>query len=291
MTHDLEGKVILITGATDGIGRAAAMEFAKRGATLTIVGRNREKTAQVLAELKEASGNQHIDLLICDLSRIADVKRAAEEFKAKHDRLDVLVNNAGATFKQPMSGPDGYELTFTLNHLAYFQLTTSLFDPIRKTPGSRVVSTSSSMQARGNLDLKKTPTSLEGSGPQAYATSKLANILFTKELQRRLSQTTATANCFEPGMVRTQFGGFGSDQGFLLNLVYALAKPFSSTPEQGADSLVWLATSPEAASLKGEYVSKRRPVTPQKQALDSNLATDLWTLSEKLCENAATCTT
>lgn len=291
MTHDLEGKVILITGATDGIGRAAAMEFAQRGATLTIVGRNREKTAQVLAELKEASGNQHIDLLICDLSRIADVKRAAEEFKAKHDRLDVLVNNAGATFKQPMSGPDGYELTFTLNHLAYFQLTTSLFDLIRKTPGSRVVSTSSSMQARGNLDLKKTPTSLEGSGPQAYATSKLANILFTKELQRRLSQTTATANCFEPGMVRTQFGGFGSDQGFLLNLVYALAKPFSSTPEQGADSLVWLATSPEAASLKGEYVSKRRPVTPQKQALDSNLATDLWTLSEKLCENAATCTT
>lgn len=291
MTHDLEGKVILITGATDGIGRAAAMEFAKRGATLTIVGRNREKTAQVLAELKEASGNQHIDLLICDLSRIADVKRAAEEFKAKHDRLDVLVNNAGATFKQPMSGPDGYELTFTLNHLSYFQFTTSLFDLIRKTPGSRVVSTSSSMQARGNLDLKKTPTSLEGSGPQAYATSKLANILFTKELQRRLSQTTATANCFEPGMVRTQFGGFGSDQGFLLNLVYALAKPFSSTPEQGADSLVWLATSPEAASLKGEYVSKRRPVTPQKQALDSNLATDLWTHSEKLCENAATCTT
>jgi len=282
--------VILITGATDGIGRAAAMEFAKRGATLTIVGRNREKTAQVLAELKEASGNQHIDLLICDLSRIADVKRAAEEFKAKHDRLDVLVNNAGATFRQPMIGPDGYELTFTLNHLAYFQLTTSLFYLIRKTPGSRVVSTSSSMQARGNLDLKKTPTSLEGSGPQAYATSKLANILFTKELQRRLSQTTATANCFEPGTVRTQFGGFGSDQGFLLNLVYALAKPFSSTPEQGADSLVWLATSPEAASLKGEYVSKRRPVTPQKQALDSNLATDLWTLSERLCENAASCT-
>lgn len=286
MTQDLVGKVILITGATGGIGKAAATEFAKRGATLTIVGRNKQKTEQVLAELKSTSGNPKLDLLLCDLSRMADVKRAAEEFKARHERLDVLVNNAGATFKKPTRGPDGFELTFALNHLAYFQLTTSLLDLLRKTPGARVVSTSSSMQTRGKLDLAKTPTSLEGSGPNAYATSKLANILFTKELQRRLEGTTAIANCFEPGMVRTQFGGFGSDQGFLVNIVYTLAKPFSSTPEQGADSLIWLATSPEAAALKGEYVSKRRAVTPQKQALDSKLAADLWTLSEKLCAEA-----
>ncbi len=286
MADDLEGKVILITGATDGIGKAAATEFAKRGATLTIVGRNKLKTEQVLAELRTSSRNESINMLLCDLSRVADVKRVAEEFKAKHERLDVLVNNAGATFKKPTMGPDGYELTFALNHLAYFQLTTSLLDLIRKTPGARVVSTSSAMQARGRLDLEKTAHSMEGSGPSAYATSKLANVLFTKELQRRLSETTATANCFEPGMVRTQFGGFGSDQGFLLNLVYTLAKPFSSTPVQGADSLIWLATSPEAASLKGEYVSKRRPVSPQKQALDAMLAADLWTASEKLCAEA-----
>jgi len=286
MTQDLVGKVILITGATDGIGKAAATEFAKRGAMLTIVGRNKEKTERVLEDLRAASGNQNIGLLLCDLSRMADVKRAAEEFKATHDRLDILVNNAGATFKAPTMGPDGFELTFALNHLAYFQLTTSLLDLLRKTPGARVVSTSSSMQARGKLDLAKTPASLEGSGPNAYATSKLANILFTKELQRRLDGSTAIANCFEPGMVRTQFGGFGSDQGILLNLVYALAKPFSSTPEQGADSLVWLATSPDATSLKGEYVSKRRASRPQKQALDAKLAADLWTLSEKLCAEA-----
>jgi NAD(P)-dependent dehydrogenase (short-subunit alcohol dehydrogenase family) len=285
--HDLTGKVLLVTGATDGIGKAAAMEFAKRGAMLTIVGRSQEKTAQVLAELKQASSNQHIESLICDLSRMADVRRAAEAFKATHDRLDVLVNNAGATFKAPVMGPDGVELTFALNHLAYFQLTTALLDLIKKTPGARVVSTSSGMQARGKIDLAETPTSLKGSGPDAYAASKLANVLFTKELQRRLVGTTATANCFEPGMVRTQFGGFGSDQGVLLNIVYALAKPFSSTPEQGADSLIWLATSPEAASLKGEYVSKRKPITPQKQALDAKLATDLWTLSEKLCAEIA----
>lgn len=286
MAQDLKGKVILVTGATDGIGKAAATEFAKRGATLTIVGRNKEKTAHVVAELKSLSGNQDIDSLVCDLSRMTDVKRAADEFKAKHDRLDILVNNAGATFKKPVQGPDGFELTFALNHLAYFELTTELLDLIRKTPGARVVSTSSAMQARGKLDLSTTPTSLEGSGPRAYATSKLANILFTKELQKHLEGTTATANCFAPGMVRTQFGGFGSDQGFLVNLVYALAKPFSITPEQGADSLVWLATSPEAASLKGEFVAKRRAVTPQKQALDAKLAAGLWTLSEKLCAKA-----
>lgn len=286
MEQDLAGKVFLVTGATDGIGKAAAGEFARRGATLTIVGRNKQKAEQVLAELKAASGNQKVDLLLCDLSRMADVKRAAEEFEAKHVRLDALVNNAGATFKKPTMGPDGYELTFALNHLAYFQLTTSLLDLLRKTPGARVVSTSSSMQARGRLDLAKTPTSLEGSGPRAYATSKLANVLFTKELQRRLAGTTVTANCFEPGMVRTQFGGFGSDQGLLLNLVYALAKPFSVTPEQGADPLVWLATSPEAASLRGEYISKRRPVAPQKQALDPKLAADLWDVSERLCAQA-----
>ncbi|AYB53079.2 SDR family oxidoreductase [Ralstonia solanacearum] len=287
MAQDLTGKVFLVTGATEGIGKAAATHFAKRGATVTLIGRNKEKAERVVDELKAASGNHNLDCLICDLSRLADVRRAAEDFKAKHGRLDVLVNNAGATFKSPVIGPDGFELTFALNHLSHFQLTHSLFDLIRQTPGARVVSTSSGMQARGALDLQKTPTSLEGPGWRAYATSKLANILFTKELQRRLEGTTATANCFEPGTVRTQFGAFGSDLGFLMNLVYALARPFARTPEQGADSLIWLATSPEAASLRGEYVSNRRPVSPSTQARDPKLASDLWTLSEKLCAEAA----
>lgn len=286
MTNDLAGKVVLITGATDGIGKAAATAFARRGASITLVGRNPEKTARVVAELQAATGNPHVDHLLCDLRRVADVARMAKAFSATHERLDVLVNNAGATFPNPVMGPDGIELTFALNHLAYFQLTTTLLDLIRATPGARVVSTSSSMQARGSLDLAKTPTSLRGSGPAAYATSKLANILFTKELQHRLADTGASANCFEPGMVRTQFGGFGSDQGFLLNLVYALARPFAVSPEQGADSLIWLATAPEAGNLHGEYISKRKAVTPNKQALDAQLAKDLWTISETLCAQA-----
>ena len=196
---DLEQKVILLTGATDGIGKAAATNLAGRGASLTIVGRNRAKTGQVLAELKACSGNPNLEMIICDLSRNAEVRRAAEEFKSRHDRLDVLINNAGAVFKSPELGPDDLELAFALNHLAGFQLTTLLLDLIRSTPGARVVSTSSAMHARGKLDLQKTPASLEGSGTLAYATSKLANILFTRELQRRLDGTTAIANCFEPG--------------------------------------------------------------------------------------------
>ncbi len=284
--QDLKDKVILITGATDGIGKAAATEFAKGGAQLTLVGRNPVKTTQLVEALKSATGNESIDYLVCDLSRMAEVKQAAEQFKAKHNRIDVLVNNAGATFEVPTKGPDGYELTFALNHLAYFQLTTALLDLIRNTPNARVVSTSSSMQARGALDLQKAPTSLEGPGWRAYANSKLANVLFTKELQRRLEGTTATANCFEPGMVRTQFGGFGKDVGFIQNLFYKLAKPFAITPEQGADSLIWLAISPEATALKGQYVSKRRAAVPARQAMDQKLATDLWKLSERLCADA-----
>lgn len=285
--QDLIGKVFLITGATDGIGKAAATEFAKRGASVTLVGRNQAKTERVVSELKAATGNDQLEYLLCDLSSMADVKGMAEAFKSRNVRLDVLVNNAGATFKKPLLGPDGYELTFALNHLAYFQLTTSLLDLIRSTPKARIVSTSSSMQARGKVRLPDIATSLEGSGPGAYASSKLANILFTKALQLRLDGSTAIANCFEPGMVRTQFGGFGSDQGLLLNIVYALAKPFSSSPEQGADSLIWMATSPEAAFLRGQYVSKRRPVPPSTQALDSKLAEDLWAFSQELCTKIA----
>jgi len=286
---DLEQKVILLTGATDGIGKAAATNLAGRGASLTIVGRNRAKTGQVLAELKACSGNPNLEMIICDLSRNAEVRRAAEEFKSRHDRLDVLINNAGAVFKSPELGPDDLELAFALNHLAGFQLTTLLLDLIRSTPGARVVSTSSAMHARGKLDLQKTPASLEGSGTLAYATSKLAIILFTRELQRRLNGTTAIANCFEPGNVKSKFGAYGgADLGWVNNLIYKIGALFAITPEEGADSLIWLATSPEAGALRGEYVSKRRPITPSnQQATDMKLAEQLWELSEKLCQEIA----
>lgn len=285
-TRDLAGKVMLITGGTEGIGKAAALQFARRGASLTLIGRNPQKTAQTLAELKADSGNDQLSHLIGDLSRLADVQRLADEFKASHNRLDVLVNNAGAMFKAPSLGPDGYELTFTLNHLSHFLLTTSLLALIRATPGARVVSTASAMQSRGNLDLERVATAVDVSGASAYGTSKLANILFTKALQKRLEGTSAVANSFHPGIVRSQFGAFGSDFGPLFNLAFKLSLPFAKTPEQGADTLVWLAASPEAAALRGEYVSNRQVQRPQPQALDPQLAEGLWTLSERLCDEA-----
>lgn len=284
-TRDLLGKVVLITGATEGVGKAAALQFAQRGAAVTLIGRNRQKTEQTASELKLASGNDHIDHIICDLSSLKDVQRAAIQFKTKNDRLDILVNNAGAMFRTLTQSADGYELTFALNHLAHFHLTTSLLDLLRTTPGARVVSTASAMQARGNLDLAQVATNLDGNWATAYGTSKLANILFTKELQRRLGDSVAV-NCFHPGIVRTKFGAMGSDFGWFYNTIFRLALPFSISPEQGADSLMWLATSTEAAKLRGEYVSKRKIESPQKQALDEKLANGLWTLSEMLCAKA-----
>eukprot|EP01124_Arcella_intermedia_P021053 TRINITY_DN287_c0_g1_i1.p1 TRINITY_DN287_c0_g1~~TRINITY_DN287_c0_g1_i1.p1 ORF type:complete len:287 (+),score=36.70 TRINITY_DN287_c0_g1_i1:29-889(+) len=284
MLKSLGGKVFLVTGATDGIGKAAATEFARRGAFVTLVGRNQTKTAKVLEELKLSTKNDNLDAIVCDLSSMAEVRRAAEEFKAKHDRLDVLVNNVGAIFT-PRKGPDGYEITFALNHLSYFQLTVSLLDLIKKTPGARIVSTSSGMQAMGSLDLEKTPYATDGSSMSAYSTSKLANILFTKELQRQLEGTSVVANCFEPGVVQTNIGAFGeTDLGWFTNLAFWLSKPFSRTPEQGADSLIWLATSDEAGALKGEHVYDRRVAKPTRQAEDPVLAQKLWELSTTLCQ-------
>lgn len=284
-TRDLLGKVVLITGATEGVGKAAALQFAQRGASVTLIGRNRQKTEQTVADLKAVSGNDRLDHIICDLSSLKDVQRAAILFKTKNDRLDVLANNAGAMFKTLTKSADGYELTFALNHLAHFHLTTSLLDLIRATPGARVVSTASAMEARGNLDLAQVGTDLDVNWATAYGTSKLANILFTKELQRRLGDGVAV-NCFHPGIVRTKFGAMGSDFGWFFNMIFRLALPFSISPEQGADTLMWLATSSEAATLRGEYVSKRKVQCPQKQALDKKLAEGLWLLSEKLCAKA-----
>jgi NAD(P)-dependent dehydrogenase (short-subunit alcohol dehydrogenase family) len=281
--QDLADKVILITGATDGIGKAAALDFARRGAQLTLVGRNPAKTEAVVAELRRATSNDTLDFLLCDLARMAEVRQAAQAFRRKHDRLDVLVNNAGAMYKAPVLGPDGAELTFTVNHLAYFQLTTALLDLIRATPHARVVSTTSAMHVHGRLDPKVTPTSLEGTNMQAYANSKLANVIFTRELQRRLADTTATANCVHPGMVKSRFGAFGEDIGLLSRILFTLALPFAKTPEAGADSLIWVATSSEAAGLQGAYVADRQALTPSKLARDEKLAEALWLESERLC--------
>jgi retinol dehydrogenase-12 len=280
MEKDLAGKVFLVTGATEGIGKAAALVFAQRGATLAIVARNREKGEAVLAELKGAGGD--VELLIGDLSRLADIRAVAAAFRAKHDRLDVLVNNAGAVFNQHRLTDEGFEMTFALNHLGYFLLAHELLELLRKTPGARVVNTSSGAHRMGKVDfddIAKRPSGRSGFG--VYGDSKLANILFTRELARRLADAGVTVNCFHPGFVQTRFGL--DNGGFFGGSIKFAASLFARTPEKGAETLVWLATSPEGTKVSGEYFHDMRVAKTTKIAHDEALAKKLWEYTAELC--------
>jgi NAD(P)-dependent dehydrogenase (short-subunit alcohol dehydrogenase family) len=291
MARDLEGKVLLVTGATEGIGKAACFEFARRGATLAIVGRTPEKTARVAGELEIERGRTAGDVdaganevtpIVADLSKIADVRMAAETFRAKFDRLDVLVNNAGAVFLTNDKSADGLEMTFALNHLGYFLLTTLVLDLLKKTPGARVVSTSSGAHRMGRFDIDDLARRESGaSGFPVYGDSKLANILFTRELARRLEGSGVVANCFHPGFVESGFGK--NNAGFMASMTALGASIFGRTPEKGAETLVWLATAPEAARFNGEYFQDKKIARVRRKAKDDALAAKLWALSEELC--------
>lgn len=282
MEQDLVGKVFLVTGATEGIGRAAARAFARRGARVVLVGRNPQKIGQVEAELQAKMGNGPVETILGDLSLMAETRRVAAEFKARHDRLDVLFNNAGAVFDSRQLTAEGLEMTFALNHLGYFLLTHELRPLLERTPGARVVSTSSGAHRMGNFDfddlVKREKTY---GGFQVYGDSKLANILFTRELARRLGPAGVVANCFHPGMVKTGFAQNGRGLTYLMvKLSYwAIAR----TPEKGAETGIWLAASPEAAAHTGGYFYNCRPARVRALGRDDVLAARLWSLSERLC--------
>lgn len=284
MDGDLKGKTILVTGATEGIGKAAALDFSRRGATVVIVGRNPEKTERVRSEIEQASGNP-VESILGDLALVSENRRVAREFLAKHDRLDVLVNNAGALFQSRKLTAEGFEMTFALNHLAYFVLTNELLDVLKKTPGARIVSTSSGAHASGKLDLDDIAVrSKRYFGFEVYGSSKLANILFTRELARRLEGTGVTVNCFHPGFVHT---GFGSANGFVSPFIKVGAVLFGRSPEKGAETLIWLATSPEAASFTGEYFMDKKTSRRTRKAKSDELAKQLWDLTEGLLTKKA----
>ncbi|CAN5228052.1 SDR family oxidoreductase [soil metagenome] len=281
MSDDLRGKVFLVTGATEGIGKAATVAFVRRGADVTIVGRNKEKTERVLEELRALGGAGKLALLLGDLSKIADVRAVAVAFRENHDRLDVLVNNAGAVFTTRQLSADGWEMTFALNHLAYFVLTVELEELLKKTPGARVVSTSSEAHRGGRLrDLDEVAKRTSGkAGFGAYSDSKLANILFTRELARRLGPSVYVS-CFHPGFVRS---GFGHNNGSGWSMVIGAASSlFGRTPEKGAETLIWLATSQDALSANGEYWKDMKVAKSTKYAKDDALAKRLWDFSAKI---------
>jgi NAD(P)-dependent dehydrogenase (short-subunit alcohol dehydrogenase family) len=277
----MKGKTVLLTGATAGIGKEAALQFAKRGATLICVGRNEEKTRTLVDELKAATGNEAVSYLIGDLSRPAEVKNVAAAFLKDHDKLDVLFNNAGAWFTDRQLTDDGLERTFALNHVGYFVLTNLLVDALKAGAPARVVSTSSDAHGSGDLsyldDLQTEEWKTQGF--KAYGRSKLANIWFTVELAKRLEGTGVTAHCFHPGFVASEFG---RNNGVLTKIAMTLSRPFQKSVQQGADTGVWLATSDDVDGVSGGYWFERRRKKGTRHARDADAPGRLWKETERI---------
>jgi NAD(P)-dependent dehydrogenase (short-subunit alcohol dehydrogenase family) len=270
----LDMPLVVITGATRGIGQAAAIELAKQGAEVVIVGRERERVDSVAADARAVSGSAPVHTNVADLSLMADVRRLADELRDQHEHIDVLANNAGALFASRKVTSDGFERTFALNHLAPFLLTNLLLD---RLGAGRVVTTTSDAHTGGKLDLDDLQSEKSYAAMRVYGTSKLCNILFTKELARRAPQLHA--NCFHPGVVRT---GFGKNENGIWKVLTTVAGPFFRSPERGARSLVWLALSDQAAGLDGEYVVDEKVKQPSAEARDPELARALWERSAEL---------
>jgi NAD(P)-dependent dehydrogenase (short-subunit alcohol dehydrogenase family) len=265
---------VLLTGATRGIGQAAALELARQGAELAIVGRDPERVKAVAAQAAAAGGGAPVHEHVADLTLMSEVRALAEEAAERYDHIDVLANNAGAVFASRKLTSEGFERTFALNHLAPFLLTNLLRD---RLDGARVVTTASDAHKGARLDLDDLQSERSYSPMRIYSTSKLCNILFTRELARRAPELHA--NCFHPGVVRT---GFGKNENGVMKVLATVGAPFLRSPERGARSLVWLALSPEAGALTGEYVQDEKVLEPSPDAQDDGLAARLWERSADL---------
>jgi NAD(P)-dependent dehydrogenase (short-subunit alcohol dehydrogenase family) len=277
----MQGKVCLVTGATQGIGKATALGLAQQGAEVVIVGRDAAKTEAVAQELKQQSGNENIGTLVADLSVMSEVRKLAQQFRSNHSALHVLVNNAGGVFMERKVTRDGFEYTLGLNHFAYFVLTQELLPLLEQTGHARVVSLSSEAQSAGKINFDDLQLEKNYSGLGAYCQSKLANVMFTYELSRRLASkhATVTANCVHPGGVATGFGK--NNRGVFGFLMRTIAPFVLITPEKGADTAVYLASSPEVEGVSGKYFVKRKVKKTNPLSYDE-ACQRLWELSEKL---------
>jgi len=266
--------LVVLTGATRGIGQAAAIDMARQGIEVALVGRKADRVKAVAGEARAAGGGAPIHEHIADLTLMAEVRALAAELKGRYEHIDVLANNAGALFSVRRETSEGLERTFALNHLAPFLLTNLLRDHLS---GGRVVTTASDAHKSGRLNLDDLQSQKGYSAMRVYGTSKLCNILFTRELAKRAPELHA--NCFHPGVVRT---GFGKNESGVWKALTTLGAPFFRSPQRGARSLVWLALSDEAAPLTGEYIQDEKVLAPSAQAQDDTLAEGLWERSEQL---------
>ena len=273
------GKTVLVTGGTSGIGKATAVAMAAMGADVVVTGRDPERGGRAVEEIRAESTGGSVELILADLAVQSEVRRLAEDFRERHDRLDVLVNNAGLVQSTRTETPDGIETTLAVNHLAPFLLTNLLLDLLKKSAPSRVVTVSSEAQRWGSMDFDDLQSRRRYSGFPVYGMTKLANIMFTYELAERLEGSGVTATCVHPGAVNTRFG---TNNGGPATLLFRAFKPFMRTPEQGADTVIWLASSPDVEDVTGRYYSDRKPLEPKKIAGDPDARRRLWEESERL---------
>ncbi len=279
----MDGKIIVMTGATSGIGEIAAERLARMGARLVSVARDRARGADTLARLEASAPGRGHAVHYADLMRLNEVKRVAAEIAAGQPRIDVLVNNAGAMFSRRAVTEDGVERTFALNHMAYFVLTAGLVGRLAAGARARVINTASNAHRNGRLDFDDLQSAKSYKPFAVYGTSKLCNILFTRELARRLSDRGVVANSFSPGFVATRFG---NEAGGLHGAFMPIVKLFAGSPEKGAETLVWLASSPDAAKVSGEYFYRGKPGFLTAAAQDDALARQLWAESEAIALRA-----
>jgi retinol dehydrogenase 14 len=275
----MAGRTVLVTGGTGGIGRATALGLAAMGAHLAITGRDRGSTQGVAGELRAAGGGQ-VEVFVADLSSQSQVRRLAEEALQRLSRIDVLVNNVGGHWNTRHVTADGLERTFALNHLAPFLLTNLLLDRLQQSAPARVVTVSSNAHAQGRIDFDDLQGERSYSGARAYSQSKLANVLFTYELARRLPATSVTANALHPGVTRTSFGA--EDPGGVQRLLVPLMRPFMKAPAQGAATSIHLASAPDLEQVTGRYFANSKPKRSSKRSYDEAAAARLWRVSADL---------
>ncbi len=278
MAESQSQRVAVVTGASSGIGLHTAIGLARTGMRVIMAGRDRDRTETARRLVSERSGSDRIDAALADLSRLGDVRRLADEILAGHDRLDVLINNAGLFSPHYRLSADGFELTFAVNHLAPFLLTNLLLDRLKASAPARIVTVASEAHRRNRLDTADMTRPADWTMMRAYGRSKLCNILFTRELASRLDPGEVVATCLHPGMVATGIG----QRGGLLELGWRVAKPFMLSPEKGAETPVFLAKVPDPEPFHGGYVIRKALARPDPAALDRDLARRLWDESARL---------
>jgi len=280
----MSGRRCLVTGANSGMGRVTAAALARQGAEVVALCRSRDKAQATCEAIAAETGRSSLAPLAADLGSQAQIRAVADEFRGRYDRLDVLVNNAGLLAGERTLSEDGIELTFAVNHLGTFLLTRLLREPLERAPAARVVTVASDVHRLARFDPDNLQLERGYGGYKAYCLSKLANILFTFELARRLAGTRVTANCLHPGLVASNFGS-GAKPWF--RALMSVSRPFLVSPEKGAETAIHLASSPEVEGVTGRYFKNKRIAEPSRAARDEAAARELWAISERLTGLAA----